>query len=175
MIVVMLFAALGGAGLVWWWLRRSTPRGKAGMLSKVWLIVYDGVAFDAHYCDVGVTGLKPQGSQIEYQYGMMSAIMLDDERVYIMLVERPALANHETLMIARRSVVTGALFRAGGDITQYFRIGTYITMFMFMFYLVFAFNGVSNRLAENSVIVQRLNSILSSPLVTQPAPVFEPK
>jgi hypothetical protein len=129
-----------------------------------YIAIWDGSSWEGGRASITPEGVTFLG--VSYQQPVLYPLLLVPGVVlYLVLVERVALATHQQLEVARRSAKPTLLFKGGGDMLFLLQVmATMVPVFVCL-YFVLSLGGLQARVDALAVEVSKANTVLSKPLV----------
>lgn len=137
-----------------------------GGSNKHFLLVYTGSTYNSYSCKPCEAGVKV-GDTV-YPSGSLVITQLPGYTFYFAPVEQVALANHQALEAARKTIALKALFSGGGDLMRMLQIGALVIPLLAAIWLTMSFGEVRSSLNQQSADIKLVQEQLNKPLVVQP-------
>lgn len=153
-------AAVAGAMAAAWFYRRSPSL-------PFYILFYDGSAYSIQRAKLTKSGNLAAAS-IEYSLGVLRLADGAEAlgmRLYVLAAEPMALADHRSLERSRKSIITGALFKPGGDMVQLMQMLGAAAVLGCSIYMFMVIGNVSQSLADQKTVIEKVQETLSRPLV----------
>lgn len=158
---VLLLVAIGFAGAAFGFLlgKRSVPSSAGNFL-----LLYEGTRWEVHQVKRVAAGVEV-GKTIYPEGAITPLALMDGLIVYIAGIERVALADHEALERARRSVVLAEMFSGAGDIARTLQIASMAVPLLVALWMGFTVSGLGSQIASTQVGVQTVLTTMREGLV----------
>jgi len=162
MTTLVVLLSLGAGFLFASWLNVRKRRGVH------YAVVYNGTTWVGGLCQVVPEGIS--FDKVRYQAPLTWPIAIaPGVTVWIVPVERVALALHQQLEVARRTAKPTMLFKGGGDILFLMQLLSAMIPIAVCLYFVLSLGGLEGRITALAVEVAKANDVLSQPLQVQPS------
>lgn len=156
--VQLVLGLLAGLGLGYVLARRGRS------LKSAWLLTFDGSGWLAEPATVLKSGNIRVGS-VEHSIGLCRRVVSSASVQFFVLAAEPVpLADHRMLEQSRRAILTGALFRTGGDIMQLLQIGAVVAVIASSIYVYSSVASLHSAVARQQVVLEAVQKWTESPL-----------
>lgn len=165
----LLVAAAFGLVAWWGWRRRSV----AVSSTELYLLIHDGTSFVLHSARRDASGNLEAGGAT-YPAGVSARVENESDLaapLYVFAAEPLALAEHRTLEVARRSIVMGNIFKAGGEWTEMLRLVGAGLVVAAALYVTMTIRTLNGSMAEYDAQLRGVRDTLSRPLVVAPGAI----